>query len=626
MKVEDIRGPEDIKGLNEEQLNILASDIRRFLITKISKTGGHLSSNLGVVELTIALHYVFDSPNDKFLFDVGHQSYVHKILTGRAKDFDSLRKFGGISGFQKRKESIHDCFEAGHSSTALSGAIGMAVARDLNKDDYSIISIIGDASIVGGETFEALNHLGYLNNKVIVILNDNQMAITKPVGGFAEFLSNIRISDTYNHFKKNYKDALKHQGKVGSAVYSATKSVKDFFKHGFINKTIFEDFGLDYLGPVDGHNIHELNRVLNLAKENDKSVVVHVVTNKGMGYKYAEVDTIGKWHGVGPFDIKSGISLVDNKDKISWSKVVADQVELHMNKDKDIVAITPAMINGSCLQNIFKKYPNRAFDVGIAEEHAVTFMAGLSLNHKKPFLSIYSSFLQRGYDQLNHDIARMNLPCLISIDRSGIVGNDGPTHNGVFDIGFITPLPNIILFTPKDAVETKQFINTAFKDYKYPYIMRIPKGCILNKEVSITSTLKIGTWTYEHKDENPDICIISYSYNLNRINKALKDTNIKYCLINARFIKPMDNNMLIEIAAYNTPIVVYETDIKTNSLGYQISSYYMNNEIKNDYYSFGINDHYSKQGSINEVLKDEHLDMATFKKRIEEIVSEKGKN
>ncbi|WP_308698423.1 1-deoxy-D-xylulose-5-phosphate synthase, partial [uncultured Thomasclavelia sp.] len=398
MDLNKIKDPSFLKELDIRQLNELAGEIRQFLINSISQTGGHLSSNLGVVELTIALHYVFNSPEDKIFFDVGHQSYVHKILTGRANQFATLRKYGGLSGFQKRCESEHDCFEAGHSSTALSAAIGMAVARDLNHQNFHVIPVIGDAAMVGGESLEALNHLGSINNKVIIILNDNQMAIGKSIGGFGEFLSSVRISGTYNNLKEDYRNLTSHN-KFGQMIFNVSKRIKDFVKHGLIDDTIFEDFGVEYLGPVNGHNFDDLIRVLNLAKNSKSSVVVHVVTKKGRGYKFAENDKSGKWHGIAPFNIADGTLKNPGKNgKVSWSKVVADYIEMKMASDQDIVAITPAMIHGSAMDNLFKHYPDRCFDVGIAEEHALTFTCGLSLAKKKPFISVYSSFLQRAYD------------------------------------------------------------------------------------------------------------------------------------------------------------------------------------------------------------------------------------
>ena len=624
MDLNKIKDPSFLKELDIRQLNELAGEIRQFLINSISQTGGHLSSNLGVVELTIALHYVFNSPEDKIFFDVGHQSYVHKILTGRANQFATLRKYGGLSGFQKRCESEHDCFEAGHSSTALSAAIGMAVARDLNHQNFHVIPVIGDAAMVGGESLEALNHLGSINNKVIIILNDNQMAIGKSIGGFGEFLSSVRISGTYNNLKEDYRNLTSHN-KFGQMIFNVSKRIKDFVKHGLIDDTIFEDFGVEYLGPVNGHNFDDLIRVLNLAKNSKSSVVVHVVTKKGRGYKFAENDKSGKWHGIAPFNIADGTLKNPGKNgKVSWSKVVADYIEMKMASDQDIVAITPAMIHGSAMDNLFKHYPDRCFDVGIAEEHALTFTCGLSLAKKKPFISVYSSFLQRAYDQINHDLARMDLSCLICVDRCGFVGADGPTHHGVFDLGILNQLPNVIICAPNDSANTKRFINTYLKNNDHPYILRIPRGEIENNEIEEDEILPIGKWQIDITNDY-DVTVISYGQNVTRINEYFKDKEIKIRLVNALYIKPMDTQMLQDIID-DKPLVVYETDLKINSLASNIAYYYSQNKILKNIYSFGVDDHYSTQGTIDEILKDEGLDMDSFYQRIKEIINEERTN
>ena len=624
MDLNKIKDPSFLKELDIRQLNELAGEIRQFLINSISQTGGHLSSNLGVVELTIALHYVFNSPEDKIFFDVGHQSYVHKILTGRANQFATLRKYGGLSGFQKRCESEHDCFEAGHSSTALSAAIGMAVARDLNHQNFHVIPVIGDAAMVGGESLEALNHLGSINNKVIIILNDNQMAIGKSIGGFGEFLSSVRISGTYNNLKEDYRNLTSHN-KFGQMIFNVSKRIKDFVKHGLIDDTIFEDFGVEYLGPVNGHNFDDLIRVLNLAKNSKSSVVVHVVTKKGRGYKFAENDKSGKWHGIAPFNIADGTLKNPGKNgKVSWSKVVADYIEMKMASDQDIVAITPAMIHGSAMDSLFKHYPDRCFDVGIAEEHALTFTCGLSLAKKKPLISVYSSFLQRAYDQINHDLARMDLSCLICVDRCGFVGADGPTHHGVFDLGILNQLPNVIICAPNDSANTKRFINTYLKNNDHPYILRIPRGEIENNEIEEDEILPIGKWQIDITNDY-DVTVISYGQNVTRINEYFKDKEIKIRLVNALYIKPMDTQMLQDIVD-DKPLVVYETDLKINSLASNIAYYYSQNKILKNIYSFGVDDHYSTQGTIDEILKDEGLDMDSFYQRIKEIINEERTN
>lgn len=624
MDLKKIKDPSFLKELDIGQLNQLAQEIRRFLINNISKTGGHLSSNLGVVELTIALHYVFNSPEDKIFFDVGHQSYVHKILTGRADRFNTLRKYQGLSGFQKRSESKHDVWEAGHSSTALSAAVAMAIARDLDHQNFNVIPVIGDAAMVGGESLEALNHLGSINNKVIIILNDNQMSIGKSVGGFGDFLSSVRLSGTYNNLKQDYRN-ITSRNKVGKMIFNVSKRVKDFVKHGLIDDTIFEDFGVDYLGSVNGHDFDDLIRVLNLAKASKTSVVVHVVTKKGRGYRYAENDYAGKWHGIAPFNISDGTVITsDQGDKITWSKMVADHIEDRMAHDQDIVAITPAMIHGSAMDSIFEHYPERSFDVGIAEEHALTFTAGLAITHKKPFVSVYSSFLQRAYDQINHDIARMDLGCLICIDRCGFVGGDGPTHHGVFDLGILNPLPNVIICTPSNAKDAKMFINTYLKNNDHPYILRIPRGNIEDDQTICDELLPIGKWSVENVDIY-DLTIICYGQNVKMIRDYFKDKDIRVRLVDAKFIKPMDLELLDQLVD-NKPLVIYETELKINSLASNIAYYYIQKGILKRLYSFGVDDHFSVQGSIDEILKDENLDMDSFYDKVKEIIDEEREN
>lgn len=622
MDLRKIQDPHFLKDLNEQQLNKLAADIRKFLLQNISKTGGHLSSNLGIVELTIALHYVFNSPEDKIFFDVGHQSYVHKILTGRAKYFPSLRKINGLSGFQKRCESVHDVWEAGHSSTALSAATAMAIARDLNHQHYEVIPVVGDGAIVGGESLEALNHLGSLKNKVIIILNDNQMSISQSIGGFNNFLKDIRISNTYNRMKTDYKNILSKK-KFGDKLYHATKNVKDFVKRGLINETIFENFGLDYIGPVDGHDIEEIIRVLNLAKANKKSVVVHVITKKGKGYSYAENDKTGKWHGIEPFHVKDGSTKI-KKSLPSWSSIMANHILKWMQSDKDIVTITPAMIYGSALNEIFEKFPERSFDVGIAEEHAMTFTAGLAISHKKPFVSVYSSFLQRAYDQIVHDIARMSLPCLCSIDRAGIVGSDGPTHHGVFDISFMNAIPNIVYFAPKDAVELKQFVNTAFTNFQVPYFIRIPRGNTEDKAVALNDVIELGTWTVELYPDEYDMTIITYGENVNIVKNMIETNSLKIRLVNARFIKPFDKMMIKHIFQDDQkPVMVYETDLKAGSLGTYILDFCNKIHVLRDFEHIAIENHFSMQGSKEEIYKDEGIDINAVFIKCKELINGK---
>ena len=623
MEIKKIENPRFLKQLNIDELNQLSQDIRDFLIENISKTGGHFSSNLGIVELTVALHYVFDSPKDKFLFDVGHQAYVHKILTGRAPMFNKLKKYGGRCGFQNRHESIYDPWEAGHSSTTISGATGLAIARDLKKENFEVISIIGDAALMSGESLEALNFLGGIDTKVIVILNDNNMSISRNVGGLSNFLSDVRMSYKYNQAKSNYTEILS-QSAFGQKIFDVTKRVKDKVKRKILLDTPFSQFDLDYIGPVDGHNIEELIRALETVKNLDHSVVLHVLTKKGKGYEPAEKDRSGVYHSVGAFDIVKGIQPVVDKEKHSWSQSVSDHVEYLMNKHDDICVITPAMITGSCLQKIFKNYPDRSFDVGIAEEHAMTLAAGLSQGKEFPFLSVYSSFFQRAYDQLNHDIARMNLPCLIGIDRAGLVGGDGATHHGVFDIGLIAPIPGVIIMAPKDEEEAQKMINTAYQNKDYPYVMRYSKNKVIDTHQHTDETIKVGQWELIKEMEDATINVVTYGDNVLAVLKMAETDHLPINIINARFIKPIDKDMLERMS--DKPIIVYETDLMNGSLGSIMSLYYEKNHINVDMSFIGIDDHYVTFGDNESLYKQEHISLNDLKNKIEEIEHEKRKN
>lgn len=623
MEIKKIENPRFLKQLNIDELNQLSQDIRDFLIENISKTGGHFSSNLGIVELTVALHYVFDSPKDKFLFDVGHQAYVHKILTGRAPMFNKLKKYGGMCGFQNRHESIHDPWEAGHSSTTISGATGLAIARDLKKENFEVISIIGDAALMSGESLEALNFLGGIDTKVIVILNDNNMSISRNVGGLSNFLSDVRMSYKYNQAKSNYTEILS-QSAFGQKIFDVTKRVKDKVKRKILLDTPFSQFDLDYIGPVDGHNIEELIRALETVKNLDHSVVLHVLTKKGKGYEPAEKDRSGVYHSVGTFDIVKGIQPVLDKEKHSWSQSVSDHVEYLMNKHDDICVITPAMITGSCLQKIFKNYPDRSFDVGIAEEHAMTLAAGLSQGKEFPFLSVYSSFFQRAYDQLNHDIARMNLPCLIGIDRAGLVGGDGATHHGVFDIGLIAPIPGVIIMAPKDEEEAQKMINTAYQNKDHPYVMRYSKNKVIDTHQNTDETIKVGQWELIKEMEDAAINVVTYGDNVLAVLKMAETDHLPINIINARFIKPIDKDMLERMS--DKPIIVYETDLMNGSLGSIMSLYYEKNHINVDMSFIGIDDHYVTFGDNESLYKQEHISLNDLKNKIEEIEHEKRKN
>lgn len=608
MKITDIKSPKFLKNYSTNQLNTLCSDIREFLIDNLSETGGHLASNLGIVELTVAMHYVFDSPKDKMIFDVGHQSYIHKILTGRADKFASLRQLGGISGYQKRNESKHDPFEAGHSSTSIAAALGFAYARDLDNEKNDVIAIIGDGSLTGGLAFEALNNIETLKSKVIIILNDNEMSISKNVGGLSNFLKNVRLSHSYETASKSYKKFLT-KTKLGKKLFDISYNIKEKFKRK-INDNIFTNLNIDYLGPVDGHNIEELIRALKKAKNSKKSILVHVLTKKGKGYLPAETNA-SAWHGVGSFNKETG--ELKKSSLPSLSQIVSDTVYEFMQQDDSIVTITPAMINGSKLEKIFKDFPNRSIDTGITESFATTLACAISLNNKKVFLPIYSSFLQRAYDNINHDIARMNAHVVIGIDRAGLVGEDGETHHGVFDISFLNSIPNMVICMGKDSEEIRNLLYTGFYKQDKPFCIRYERDSIEFNKTEFKE-LPVGTWEYLQKVKGCKNTVISYGTDVSKLYEKLKDKNIN--IINARYIKPIDKNILKELIRTKQKIYIYETNIKTNSLGTNILEYFNHKEAKNKIKLTGIDNKYINHGKINELKKELNLDI---EKTVEDI-------
>lgn len=618
MNILDIKDPKFLKKMKQKELEALSNDIREFLIDKISQTGGHLSSNLGIVELTIALHKAFDSPKDKIIFDVSHQSYVHKILTGRIDKFDTLRQKDGLSGFQKMSESKHDPYEAGHSSTSLSAALGYAIGRDMNKEKNHVIAVIGDGSISNGLCYEALNHIGETKTKLIIILNDNNMSISKNVGALHNHFDKFRSKNKYKNAKNKTKEILSKIPGIGNKLYKMSKNLKSSLKKLYIKEGfIFEELGINYFGPINGHDFEELELYLNAAKKANGPVLIHVITEKGKGYKFAENDTLGKWHGVGPFDKVSGVIENNDKDLTSWSEIVSDSLIRLMNKD--LVVITPAMETGSKLTKIKQMFPNNFIDVGMAEEHALLLANGLSLEKKIPFVSIYSSFLQRGYDEIIHDIARMNSHVIIGIDRSGIVGSDGETHQGVFDITFLLPIPNIIIAAPKDSIECTNLIKTAINT-QAPFCIRYSRNKLEYKK-SKPEIIKIGSW--EQITEGEDGTLITYGDFVNEsleIINNLKNDGINIELVNARFIKPIDKKYFGKIINKNKPIFVYEESMKIGSLGSYLKTL-TDKEIK----IFGIEDQFVQQGKRKEKLIDLELDVNTITKKIKKEIKKENK-
>jgi len=621
MNIEQIEGPEFLKKCSVKQLNVLATDIRSFLIDNVSKTGGHLSSNLGVVELTIALHTVFNSPIDKLIFDVGHQSYIHKILTGRASRFPTLRQWEGISGFQKLDESIHDVWEAGHAGTSLSAALAMAVARDLNNEHYSVVPLIGDGALTNGMAYEALNQIGSEKRNLIVIYNDNNMSISQNVGAVSQAFAKMRSSSPYATFKDDVKQIL-NTSSVGSSIYTGMKIVKDTVKRSVVDSSIFGELGLEYLGPVDGHNIRALIKILNVAKKHQGPVVVHVITQKGKGYELSENDTDGHWHGVSSFDPDTGNNFSQlPAGHFSWSQVISETLVRLAKSNPKILAITPAMTQGSKLENFFTAYPERSFDCGIAEEHAATFAAGLALAGYRPFISLYSTFLQRSYDQINHDITRMDLPVVIGIDRSGLVGEDGPTHHGVFDVGILRPLPNLIIAQPKDAFEAQNLLFTAFEQ-PHPFALRYPRGNALFKENTVLTTVEIGTWTTDKPLEETKLAVITYGPDVDKVAQKAEINHLNICVINARFIKPLDGEMLQRIHDLKLPVIVYETDMLAGGLASAILEWCCDNECVIEMTRVGIKDHYVTHGSLPQLRKFEKIDITSLFNRIVSMIGE----
>ena len=618
MNVIDIENPRFLKKMKKKELQVLASDIREFLIDNISKTGGHLSSNLGVVELTIAIHKVFNSPKDKIIFDVGHQSYTHKILTGRAKDFDTLRKYNGLSGFQKMSESMYDSYEAGHSSTSLSSALGFAIARDLDHKDYNIISVIGDGSIGNGLSYEALNHIGSLDTPLIVILNDNEMSISKNVGAISNLLDRIRSRQGYTKTKIKTKGVLYKIPYIGEKIANGISLIKKSFKKLYIKDGfLFEELGFNYYGPINGHDFTELIRYLEIAKKQTRPVLLHVITEKGKGYPYAEEDLEGVWHGVTPFDVSTGEMLKKHDDKISWSEVISNDLIKLAKVNEDLVVITPAMASGAKLNKFKEKYPNRFIDVGIAEEHSIVLANALAIANKRPFVSIYSTFLQRAYDEIQQDVARMNSPVVIGIDRAGIVGEDGETHQGIYDVAYLSHIPNMIITCPKDAKEAFDLLYTGFSS-ESPYAIRYSRKRIDYTE-TIPTLLDIGSW--EEVKKGLDGVIITYGDLVDKaleISKELYKHKISIGVINARFIKPFDEKMFKNILEKNKKIFVYEEVAKIGSLGERLCMYALENGYKPDITCFSIKDEFIPQGHYDTILKVLELDVESVSSKIRE--------
>jgi 1-deoxy-D-xylulose-5-phosphate synthase len=623
MDLTKIENPSFLKNKSIPELEKLSEEIREFLIQKLSETGGHIAPNLGVVELTIALHKVFNSPYDKFLWDVGHQSYVHKILTGRANEFSTLRQYKGLCGFPKRNESEHDVWETGHSSTSLSAAMGMAIARDIKKSDEYIIPIIGDGALTGGMALEAMNHIGHEQKDVIVILNDNEMSIAPNVGALHSILGRLRTTGKYRWAKGELEGVIKKIPGIGDKLSNTSKKLKDSLKYLVTQGMFFEEMGFTYFGPVDGHNYEDLFESLEYAKKTKGPVLVHVLTKKGKGYKPAESDDIGTWHGTGPYKVESGKLIKPEKAPPAWSKLVSDTVLRLALKDERIVAITPAMPVGSKLENFQAQLPERIFDVGIAEQHAATVAAGLATQGMNSFLAIYSTFLQRAYDQVVHDICRQNLNVFIGIDRAGLVGADGETHQGVFDIAFLRHIPNLVLMMPKDENEGQHMVNTAIKYDDGPIALRFPRGNGIG--VPLDEELKeipIGSW--EVLREGSDAVILTFGTTIKMALDAaeeLEKESISVKVVNARYIKPMDTAMLNDLFQSGKPILTIEEAILQGGFGSAVLEFASANNYQNVRVDrMGIPDLYVEHGDVDKLLEEIHLTTDESIKKIREMV------
>lgn len=589
--LDKVNSPKDIKEMSIEKLDLLAKDIRKFLLKSISKTGGHLASNLGVVELTLSLHKVFNSPKDKIVWDVGHQSYVHKILTGRKDEFTTLRQFSGLSGFPKENESPHDIFDTGHSSTSISIAEGLACARDIKNEDSHIIAVIGDGSITGGMALEALNHVGYINADMTIILNDNEMSIDKNVGGLANHLSSI-----------------------------INKS-KDNTINNIISKesSFFEDIGIKYYGPIDGHNTKDLIDILNTVKNKKGPKLLHVVTKKGKGYKYAE-EAPDKYHGVSKFDIKEGI-------KPSISQSISSQVGKKLikmaHKDNEIVAVTAAMPSGTGLNLFEREYPDRFYDVGIAEQHAATFCAGLAKSGMKPYFAVYSTFLQRAYDQVIHDVCITKKNVKFLIDRAGIVGNDGETHHGMFDLSYLNIIPNIIVMAPKDSKELDLMMDLSL-DINLPMAIRYPRGNSYELNLGEYTPIKLGTYEVISKGDNIAILAIGVMVKHSiEAKQILVGDNINPTIVNARFLKPMDENLLHKIFKEHKIIITIEDNVIDGGFGSRVNKFMVDNNYKSKIINIGLPDEFVQHGNAEDIYEYVGLSSKCIAKRIKSLYYER---
>ncbi|WP_307761124.1 1-deoxy-D-xylulose-5-phosphate synthase [uncultured Phascolarctobacterium sp.] len=623
--LQKINSPADLKMLTLEEIKLLAGEIRQLIIDVVSKNGGHLAPNLGVVELTLALHKVFTTPKDKIIWDVGHQSYIHKILTGRKEIFPTLRQYHGMSGFPKRKESEHDAFGTGHSSTSISAALGMAVARDLKGEDNNVIAVIGDGSMTGGMAFEALNNAGDLHKKMIVILNDNEMSISKNVGAMSQYLCDLRTGETYNKIKRDVEGWLKGLD-FGSDVLSAIERLKGSVKYLMVPSSVFEELGFKYLGPIDGHDLNKLLEVLEAAKHVNGPVLVHVITKKGKGYEPAETSP-NKFHGTGPFEIATGKKISDPAAPIAYTEMFGKTLTELAAENEKIVAITAAMPDGTGLNKFAEQYPQRFFDVGIAEQHAVTAAAGMAAEGLKPVVAVYSTFLQRAYDSVLHDICMQNLPVTLCLDRAGIVGDDGYTHHGVFDYAYLRSMPQMTIMAPKDENELRHMLNTALS-FDGPITIRYPRGSGVGVDCSeALQQLSIGKG--EVLREGEGVCLLAIGSMVAVALQAvdvLAEQGIKAGVINLRFAKPLDEELLVQAAKKYSKLVTLEEGVVAGGVGSAVLELLNNKGLlqTTQVLNLGIPDEFVPHGDKKYLFRDIGLDLDSITAKITALVKGAG--
>lgn len=620
--LEKIQKPNDIKKIPADQLPALAEEIREFIIESLSKTGGHLASNLGVVELTIAMHRVFDLPKDKLIWDVGHQSYTHKILTGRKDGFETLRREGGISGFPKRSESDCDVFDTGHSSTSISAGVGYVRARELKKENYSVVSIIGDGALTGGMAYEALNNAASLKSNFIIVLNDNEMSITENVGGMSSYLSGLRTASAYTDFKMDVTKALNRIPGIGPGMVDAMRKTKSSIKQIIIPGMLFEDMGLTYLGPVDGHNIPQLIKTFQEAKRFEGPILVHVLTQKGRGYEPA-MRHPARFHGAGPFDVKTGLPV--GKSNLTYTDVFSTVMRKMGDRRKDVAAVTAAMMTGVGLKRFSNMFPDRCFDVGIAEEHAVTFAAALSLGGITPVVAIYSSFLQRAYDQIMHDVCMQNLHVVFAIDRAGLVGYDGETHHGIFDLSYLGSMPNMTILAPKNLWELSDMIKFAV-DYDGPIAVRYPRGEAYTGLKEFRAPICLGKSEVIHEGSRVALLAVGSMVKMaEEVQKQLKERmDMDAALVNARFVKPIDEELLRSFADTYELVVTLEENVKDGGFGERVLAFAEEEDLPFGVEIIALPDRFIPHGSVSYQMKQVGFTPEDICGRIEEYYRKQG--